>query len=222
MSSSTASGKSAYNPANRRRSRIRPLHVALVGAVVLIVAMATNTRWLDPKQVYDLTPHPYNPIQWAADNFPTIKDLVIQKAVPLSDVQKAVDSNLETAGKTLGIDSGGKYTIPVKFSGTVENVDDNFIYLKVDGVAYKVVVPIGLALSGNPLRDYGGYKFGDFPDQTGYQYAADELKNIVRRDIIDKLDKATLAGKSAEIVGCWSTIGAPKTFLIQPVQFEVK
>ena len=84
-------------------------------------------------------------------------------------------------------------------------------------------IPIGLALSGNPLRDVTGkITFGDFYDQTQYQDAASALKDLVRSTIIDKLDLKSLPGKTLEIYGAWNNGPLPKTYNIQPTSIVVK
>ncbi len=201
-----------------------PRLVALGVAVVLLIAMAFSTKWLTPEEEAALIPEKFNAATFAAEAFSEITDKVKANAVDITELAPAVASNMNTAGKQYGVDSGGKYTVPVKITAPVESVDANFITLSTPEIeGFVVRIPIAAALNGTAVRDVTGeYTFGDFIDQTAYQAVANELKLVMQRRIIDPLDKATLPGKTVTVYGAWVTGGQPGTFVIQPLQLEVQ
>ena len=148
------------------------------------------------------------------------------KAIDIALVAEAADKDIVAAGAQYGRDLGNKsFVFAVKTTAKVKSVDENFIVLDVPGASAQDTfnIPIGLALSGNPLRDVTGkITFGDFYDQTQYQDAASALKDLVRSTIIDKLDLKSLPGKTLEIYGAWNNGPLPKTYNIQPTSIVVK
>lgn len=226
MSSGTDTAPESVPAATKSKSAKRgvPIRlIAILAGLVLIVAMALSTKWLTPEEEDELIPKPFNAVTWAAENFPIIRDHVVENAVDLTELAPAVASNVQTAGQKYGVDSGGKYTVPVKITAEVESVDADFITLLTPEIeGFKVRVPVGVALNGTPLRDVTGqFSYGDFIDQTAYQSVANELKLYVQRNLIDNLNKADLPGQTVEVYGAWVTGGQPGFFVIQPVQLEV-
>lgn len=224
-SSTTSAGTSiAERPVqdNSHKGIIRKA-VGLVLLAGLLVAMYMNTMFLTPAQEEELMPKPFSSIEYSTEQFPIITDKIIDKAVSIDELAVAINSNLETAAKKYGVDSGsGKYTVPVKAEGVVESVDQNWIVIRAEGVAEAIRVPIGAALNGTPIRDVTGeIVFGDFDNQTDYQAVANEFKILMENKIIKTLDKASLPQKKVTVYGAWVTGGAPGQYLIQPVKFEV-
>lgn len=216
----------AQAPARRagRGGSLLPRAIGTAVALALLVAMAASTRWLSPEQVSELTPKPFVPAEFAAEQFPQVQQKVVANAVDVTDLAAALASNVESAGRTYGVDSGsGKYTVPVRAVGKVASVDANWIVLDTPGVKdYTVRIPLGTTISGNPIRDVtGDITFGDFTDQTTYQEVANQFKLLVQREITDKLEKDQLPGRTVTVYGAFTTGGAPRQIIIQPVQLEV-
>ncbi|MGI5493749.1 DUF2291 family protein [Microtetraspora malaysiensis] len=199
--------------------------VGVVTLAALVVAAALDTKFLSPQQVADLNPPPFSAESYAADKFPKVTAMVKEKAVDLTVLAAAVESDQGAAGKQYGQDLGtGNFAFSVKATGTVEEVADNFILLAVRDVPKDTVVRIaaGPTLSGTPVRDATGtIKFGDFTDQTDYQSVANQFKLQMQQTVLAKLDTSSLKGKQVAVYGAWSTGGPPKSFLVQPVDIEV-
>lgn len=225
---STAEEKPSAGAPARRVGHGRSYLPRIIGAAIIVAlvgAMAASTRWLNAEQVDALTPKPFSPTEFAAQKFPETQQKVIEKAVDATELAPALATDAAAAGAKFGVDSGsGKFTIPVKAEGTVASVDENWIVLDTPGVkGFTVRVPVGTTISGNPIRDVtGDIHFGDFTDQTTYQEVANQLKLLVQSEIMDKLPKDQLEGKTLSVHGAFTTGGAPNQIIIQPVQVEVR
>ncbi|MGW3611029.1 DUF2291 family protein [Micromonospora sp. NPDC005163] len=211
---------------NGHRSRSMKRLVGLAVIAALLVAAALDTKFLSPQQAAELNPAPFNVESYAAKAFPEVAGAIKEKATDLEVLAPAVEADPAAAGKQYGQDLGsGSYAIPVKVTGTVDQVDENFMQLKASGVpdSTAVRVPVGPALSGTPVRDATGtIKFGDFAGQSDYQSVANQFKLRMQQDVLAKIDPASLKGKRVTVYGAWSTGGPPKSFVIQPVEIEAR
>ena len=163
---------------------------------------------------------------FASKNLPLIAADIQANAVDMAIVAAAADKDIVAAGAEFGRDLGNKsFVFAVKTTAKVKLVDENFIVLNVPGAPAQDTfnIPIGLALSGNPLRDVTGkITFGDFYDQTQYQDVANALKDLVRSSIIDQLDLQNLTGKTLSIYGAWNNGPLKNVYNIQPTSIVVK
>ncbi|MBM3743879.1 MAG: DUF2291 domain-containing protein [Actinobacteria bacterium] len=195
-------------------------------ALIVLLFVGANTTFLSDAEVAANTPQEFSLTDFAATNLPLIAADIQAKAIDIAIVAKAADKDIVAAGAQYGRDLGNKsFVFAVKTTAKVKSVDENFIVLDVPGGSAQDTfnIPIGLALSGNPLRDVTGkITFGDFYDQTQYQDAANALKDLVRSSIIEKLDLKNLPGKTLEVYGAWNNGPMPKTYNIQPTSIVVK
>ena len=211
-----------------RRLSVRTRRLVLGGGTALIVLLFVfgNTTFLSDAEVAAEAPKEFSLTDFAQTNLPIIAEEIKAKAVDITLIAEAADKDIVAAGAQYGRDLGNKsFVFAVKTTAKVKSVDENFIVLDVPGASAQDTfnIPIGLALSGNPLRDVTGkITFGDFYDQTQYQDAASALKDLVRSTIIDKLDLQSLPGKTLEIYGAWNNGPLPRTYNIQPTSIVVK
>jgi predicted lipoprotein len=221
----TAENQTARTPVRRvgRSSRI-PTIVTAALAALLLVAMGVSTRWLTPAQVDALTPKPFDPAEYAAQKFPEIQAFVAAKAVDVTALVPALSEDADAAGKKFGVDSGsGKFTIPVTATAKVASVDESFILLSTPELKeWKVRIPIGTTMNGTPIRDVTGtISFGDFTDQSTYQDVSAAFKEVAQKEVVAKVDTASLVGREITVQGAFATGGPDGQVLIQPVRLEV-
>ncbi len=204
----------------------RPVKNALgaLGALVVLVAMYLSTTFLSPAEEAKVNPPPFNGETYSAEAFPKQAAAIEEKAVDLGTLIPAVEKDVKSAAQQYGVDSGsGNYTFPVKATATVIDVDENFIHLESPVRGDRVLIPLGLAVNGTPVRDaLGTITFGDFIDQTDFQTVANQFKLIIEKDVLAPADPANLTGKTVSVVGAWATGGAENTYIIQPVKLEVQ
>lgn len=167
----------------------------------------------------------FNPAVVASELFPQIKADLPLNAVDLPIFADESDADLVAAGGKYGQDLGaGSFAVPVVATGTVESVDDKFMNLTVEGIDAErpVVIPIGAALNGGPVRDaLGIISFGDVPDQIAFQTLAQEIKALMKAEALDPVDPASLTGKEIKVYGAWASTSPDSMWLIQPVVIEV-
>jgi predicted lipoprotein len=204
--------------------------IIIVLGVALLVAMGLSTTVKTAEEgaavAQGLNPDKsFSPADFAAKIFPEIQAALPAKAVELAVLAPEIQADLATAGKKYGQDLGaGSYAVPVKFTGSVSGVDENFVTVTVDGMpaGQKVYLPLGPALNGGPIRDaLGNVKFGDVPDQIAYQSVAQEIKKLVKAGILDPAKPASLTGKTITVNGAWKSGGPKDTWIIQPVSISV-
>lgn len=207
-------------------ARNRRFVVGGATAILVLLFVFLNTTFLSDAEVAADAPKEFSLTDFAAKNLPLIAADIQVKAVDMAIVAAAADKDIVVAGAEFGRDLGNKsFVFAVKTTAKVKSVDENFIVLDVPGAPAQDTfnIPIGLALSGNPLRDVTGkITFGDFYDQTQYQDAANALKDLVRSSIINKLDLKTLIGKTLEIYGAWNNGPLKNVYNIQPTSIVVK
>ncbi|MCF8526638.1 MAG: DUF2291 domain-containing protein [Candidatus Nanopelagicales bacterium] len=198
--------------------------------VVLALAIGVTTTYTTAEEgaaiASGLNPNKdFNPAVVASELFPQIKSDLPLNAVDLPIFATEADADLTMAGGKYGQDLGaGSFAVPVVATGTVESVDDKFMTLTVDGIDEEraVLVPIGPALNGGPVRDaLGIISFGDVPDQIAFQSLAQEIKALMKAEVLDPADPASLSGKEIRVYGAWASTSPDSMWLIQPVAIEV-
>jgi predicted lipoprotein len=195
-------------------------------AILILLFVFVNTTFLSDAEVAADAPKEFSVTDFASKNLPLIAADIQANAVDMAIVAAAADKDIVAAGAEFGRDLGNKsFVFAVKTTAKVKLVDENFIVLNVPGAPAQDTfnIPIGLALSGNPLRDVTGkITFGDFYDQTQYQDVANALKDLVRSTIIDQLDLQNLTGKTLSIYGAWNNGPLKNVYNIQPTSIVVK
>ena len=127
--------------------------------LVVAVAMVSNTKFLNPNQATAFNPKAFSAEEYAAKAFPSVATTITKRAVELTVLAPGVAQDLTSAGAKYGVNLGaGSFAFAVKMTGTVESLDADFVTFKVSGLAAQdlVYIPLGLAVSGNPIRDAPG------------------------------------------------------------------
>lgn len=201
-----------------------------VGVLILLFgAIAVSTQYRSAAEgaaiASGLNPDKnFDPAATAAELFTIIQTDLPAKATELTAVAPQIMDDLATAGASYGQDLGAdSYAFPVTLTGTVDAVDDKFMTFTVDGMpdGQTVVVPLGAALNGGPVRDaLGIITFGDVPDQIAFQSLAQEIKKLMIDQVVTPADAPSLKGKTVTVYGAYKSGGPSGTWIIQPVQIE--
>ena len=198
-------------------------------AIVLIVAMALNTKFLTPDEVSALGPETFDPAKEAQTLFTKAQnDLTF---VPAGDVVPDLHTDVKAAAEEHGgiPTSDSAYTFPVAVEGTVSEATDASVQVTVSGVPKetKIIIPLTTAVNGTVLRDAMGFKFADAPGQTEYQYVGDEIKKLIQQQVTESVDDpAALKGKKITVQGLLAVqatgkaVPKPKPLNVQIVTIE--
>jgi predicted lipoprotein len=215
-------------PASKRKSR-RNLFIVLGIIVVLIIAMILSTKFLTPEELAAVGPKKFDAKQTASDLWGKAQTEIPNNAQPLGQVVPAMQKDLKAKYKAVS-PAEGAYDFPVKFDGTVTDASADTLRLSVPGVPKEtiIIVPLTTAINGSAVRDATGFKFGDAPGQTDYQFVADELKKLMQEQVKSGIsDPASLKGKKVSgtgVVVVLSPSGAPpppaKPVNVQPVTIK--
>lgn len=206
--------------------RLKPskLLLSIVAVVLLLAGMVAGTTFVDTTEATDVRGLDFDPQEYTDQAFPEIRDMIVERAVPLPLLAESIASDPAAAGAEFGQDMGaGRYTYAVSVTGTVDDVDEEYLYLSVPELPdADVRVPLGSALSGNPVRDATGtIAFGDFPDQNSYQSVANFFRRKMLAEVIEPVDPPSLVGETLGLYAGWVTGGPADTYLLMPVMMEV-
>jgi predicted lipoprotein len=196
--------------------------------VALVVAMVLSTKFLTPAEVAAVGPKKFDAKQTAAELFKKAQTDLPGRVNQLSEVLPAIQSDPKAAAARFKAVSpaDNAYVFPVTTTATVTQASPDFLRLKVPGLPAEtpILVPLSTAINGSVLRDAMGFKFGDAPGQTDYQYVGDELKKLIQAQLkSDVKDAAALTGKKVTVVGVVNVLdtGSPppkaKPINVQPV-----
>src|SRR5690606_37093028 len=111
-------------PAETRPSRRLARLAWAVAIVVLLAAMALDTKVLTTEEAAARHPAAVDAEGYAAEEYPKIVEAVRTGAVQLPEVAAAVAADAQAAGEKYGKTAGtDKYAIPVTFTGEVTEAD---------------------------------------------------------------------------------------------------
>ncbi len=202
----------------------RRLIIASIAAVVLIVAMALSTKVVKIDSAANVASGAFSAATYGASAFPKVQAAIEQKAVAAGTLAAAIAKDSAAAAKQYGVPTGAGPEFSVKFTGVVGKGDFGTYVVAVDGVPRSVVVSVqtGPAILGTDLRDAPGtIAFGSFKNQIEYQNAGAALNTEMKKEVLTKVDTASLKGKHVTVVGAFQ-LSDPKSWLVTPAKLDAK
>jgi predicted lipoprotein len=210
-------------PTNRRSKPGTWIIVASVAAVVLIAAMALDTKIVkigaDTADSGAFAPETYGQTQ-----FPKVQAAIEAKAVAADTLATAIAADKAGAIKQYGVAGGIGPEMSVKFTGVVGQGKSGVYTVAVQGVPSTLMIRVqtGPAINGTDLRDATGtIKFQQFTNQIDYQNAGSALNNELKKQVLSKIDNADLTGKTVSVVGVFQLIN-PNSWLVTPAKLDVQ
>jgi predicted lipoprotein len=215
---------SAHSAAFRRRKPVR-LMVLAAAALALIVAMALDTKIVAIGSPEAVKPGVFSPDAFGAAEFPKIKTEIEARAVEATVLAAALTADKAAATKQYGVPNGtGGTVFSVKFTGVAGDAKSGVYDLVVSGLPDTIGIRVqtGPAINGTDLRDAtGAIKFGQFVNQIEYQNAGSALNREMKKQILEKIDTASLKGKTISVIGAFKLIN-PKKWLVTPVKLDIQ
>jgi len=217
-------------PQPRAKSRVG--RTILAGAaLVLLVAMALDTKVVKIGSAADIAPNTFSPAAFGAAEFPKVKSAIEARAVDAVTLAAAVAKDKDAAAKQYGVEpaksgvaTSSGAVISVKFTGVVGKGDSGVYDVAVEGVPSGMTIRMqtGPAIYGTDLRDATGLiSFGQFVNQIDYQNAGSALNKETKKQILSKVDTAKLTGKTVSVIGAFKLLTADN-WLITPVRLDVQ
>ena len=200
------------------------LAMASGAAVIVIAAMALDTKVVRIGSPSDVQAGVFSPATYGKTEFPKVKALVEGRATDAVTLANAIAKDAEAAGTQYGIAADAGPEIAVKFTGKAGKQDSGVYDVAIPGMPdnVQVTVQTGPAITGTDLRDgTGTIAFGQFSNQIEYQNAGSALNKEMKAAILAKLDTANLTGKTITVAGVFQ-LSDPATWLVTPVKLDVQ
>jgi predicted lipoprotein len=198
--------------------------IAVAAVLVLLGAMALDTKVVRIGSAGDVRNAVFSPEEYGKSEFPKVQADIEARAVDAVTVATAIAKDRATAEKEYGVPAGVGPVISVKFTGVVGEGKSGIYKVAVDGVPDTLLIRVqtGPAINGTELRDATGkITFGQFTNQIEYQNAGSALNNEMKKQVLSKVDTSALTGKTISVVGAFKLIN-PKSWLLTPVELEVQ
>lgn len=209
----------ATRPAGRLSRRV----VLIAATLILIIAMALDTKVVPVGSALDMRTVAFSPEAYGKKEFPRIQADIEHAAVDATALAEAIVQDGAAAAEKYGKPGSVGPLFPVKFSGVVGNGSSGIFKIAVDGLPEGIGIRIqtGPAINGTEVRDATGtVGFEQFTNQIEYQDAGAALNNEVKSQVLVNLNRDELSGKTVEVVGVFQLIN-PANWLVTPVRLRV-
>jgi predicted lipoprotein len=198
----------------------------IVAVILIVVAMGFGTKVVGAGSALATTTTAFSAQAYGKTEFPKVQAVITKRAVDAATLAAAIAADQAAAGTKYGVNSGAGAgpEISVSLTGTLGTSESGIYPVTVPGLPQALLVRVqtGPAINGTDLRDAPGtIAFGDFSNQIDYQNAASALNDQLKKQVLSKVDAASLTGKTVSIVGAFQLIN-PNAWLITPVSLEVK
>jgi predicted lipoprotein len=210
-------------PASATRAKLRTVITTIAG-VVLLGVIALDTKVVTIGGDDDLRQQAFNPDLFGRDEFPRIRDHVIDRAPDAALLAEELAADKTAAAAAYGTMAGAFPVITVKFTGVVGDGQSGIFEVDVSGLpdGLTIRVQTGPAINGTELRDIvGDIDFGGFTNQIEYQNAGAGINRAMAAEVLSDLDRDALQGKTISVSGAFTMIN-PNNWLITPVALEVQ
>lgn len=200
------------------------LILASLAAVILVAAMALDTKVVRIGSPTDVQPGVFSPAAFGASEFPKVQSTIESRAVDAPTLAAAIAKDQGAAAKQYGTFTGTGPEFPVKFVGVAGKNDFGIYDVKAEGVPDNVQIQLqtGPAIMGTDLRDAPGtISFGQFTNQIEYQNAGSALNKEMKKQVLSKIDTGNLTGKTIAVTGAFQ-LSDPNKWLVTPAKVEVR
>ncbi|TJZ91692.1 DUF2291 domain-containing protein [Paracoccus gahaiensis] len=207
-------------PAPSRRGQI----VTVALGVAVLAAIALDTTVVQVGSDTDTRQQAFSAAAYGTDAFPRIRDVVIERAVPATELATAIAADQEAAVAEYGTPASTGAILMVTLTGTAGEPRAGVYPVTVEGLPedLRIRVQTGPAINGTELRDApGDIAFGAFRNQIEYQDAGSGINRAMLAQVLEPVDTTALAGRQITVTGAFRLIN-PSNWLITPVALEVE
>ena len=191
--------------------------------MILLAAMAFDTKVV--KIGSDIAQSGvFSPATYGKSEFPKVQAAVESRATDAATLAAAIGKDQAAAEKQYGVATDAGPELSVKFTGKAGKQDSGVYDVAVTGIpaGIHVTVQTGPAIIGTDLRDgTGTIRFGQFSNQIDYQNAGSALNKEMKKEVLSKIDAASLTGKTISVTGVFQ-LTDPANWLVTPVKLDVR
>lgn len=202
----------------------RGLATAIGIAIVLLGAMALDTKVVKIGSEADLRDGGFSAERFGAEQFPLVRASVEERAVEAGELAAAIAEDQAAAGERYGVPANIGPVVPLSFSGVVGEGKAGIYTVDVEGVPEDLTIRVqtGPAINGTDLRDATGtIQFGQFTNQIEYQNAGAAINDEMKKQVLSDIDTGDLTGKTISVTGVFQLIN-PHNWLVTPVRLDVQ
>ncbi len=207
-----------------RRGSAARLALALGAALILVAAMAIDTKAVKIGSAANVQSDVFSAATYGRSEFPKVQAAVEARAVDAAVLAAALGKDQAAAEERYGVAADAGPEMSVKFTGQAGKQESGVYEVAVAGVPDTVHVSVqtGPAIIGTDLRDATGLiTFGQFRNQIEYQNAGSALNAEMKKQVIPKANTDDLAGKTLSVVGVFQLTDA-ESWLVTPVRLDVR
>lgn len=196
-----------------------------IGIIVLVLAgIVLGTKVVSNDEPLAQGAADFDPATFGAENFPTVRDGITERATDAVDLAAAIAEDPAAAAEEFAVSTSGGPNYSVSFTGVVGAGQSGIYPVTVEGVPSTLLIRMqtGPAINGTELRDAtGDIQFGQFKNQIDYQNAASALNEQLKTEVLANIDAANLEGKTVSVTGSFTLVN-PAGWLVTPVEIEVQ
>lgn len=207
-------------PAASRRGLI----MCAVAAAAILAAIALDTTVVSVGSDSDLRQQAFSPDAYGTDEFPRIRDVIVDRAVDAPKLAQAIAADKDATIVEHGTPASTGAILMVTVTGVAGEARAGVYPLTVDGLPedLRIRVQTGPAINGTELRDApGDIAFGSFKNQIEYQDVGSGINRAMAAAVLAPVDTTALSGKQVTVTGAFRLIN-PSNWLITPVTLEIQ
>ena len=200
------------------------LALVLGAALVVLAAMALDTRVVRIGSPADVQSAVFSAAAWGRSEFPKVQAAIEARAVEAAVLAAALRQDQAAAETRYGVAADAGAEMAVRFTGQAGKQESGVYEVSIAGVPDTVHVSVqtGPAINGTDLRDATGLvSFGQFRNQIDYQNAGSALNAEMKRAVTSKAAAGELTGRTVSVVGVFQLTDADD-WVVTPVRLEVR
>lgn len=193
-----------------------------IAGVLLVGAMALDTRVVVIGSTADQRLETFSPDAFASGQFPKIAEWVEAHAADATDLAHGLASDRDATVAKHGHPGSIGPELAVRFTGTFGEPQRGLYPVAVPGLpdGQRIRVQMGPAINGTDLRDVTGtIDFGQFRNQIEYQDAGAALNREMKRQVLAPLGAGPFTGRTLAVTGVFQMVN-PNSWLVTPVEVK--
>lgn len=165
---------------------------------------------------------------WESQAVPELKEKAVDLAKLLNESNNGDFATIADKYGHYSMGTSGELSFVVKGEGTVTEVNREkkagYMTVKLNGYdgQINVKLQIGPVYKGSAVRDNLSFiKYEDYTNQVDWAKISQSIHAVIDKDIVGKLDMASMTGKNISFVGAFG-VDKKTEILVTPIEIVVK